>query len=61
MEDELRSFLVQGFQWYGDIATQRAYSPEQVRYTAEALQKLTPAEKERQGKAEGGFLETIGK
>jgi len=61
MVDELRSFLIQGFEWEGDIVTQRAYSPEQVSYTADELQILTPAKKESQRKVEGGFLETIGK
>jgi SAM-dependent methyltransferase len=59
MVDELRSFLFQGFEWEGRIDSQRAFSLEQVNYTAEELQFATQLKENSQRKLEGGLLATL--
>ncbi len=55
MVDELRSFLFQGFEWEGRVNAQRAFSLEQVSYTAEELQFGAQLKENSQRKLGGGL------
>lgn len=59
MVDELRSFLFQGFEWEGRVNAQRAFSLEQVSYTAEELQFAAQLKENSQRKLGGGLLAAL--
>jgi len=59
MVDELQSFLFQGFEWEGRIASQRVFSLEQVSYTPEELQFAAQLKENSERKLEGGLLAAL--
>lgn len=59
MVDELRSFLFQGFEWEGRVNAQRAFSLEQISYTAEEFQFAAQLKKNSQRKLGGGLLAAL--
>lgn len=61
MVDELQSFLFQGFEWEGHIASQRAFSLEQVSYTPEEIQFPALRQENSERKPEGRLLPALAK